>query len=247
MSTALTERSLRDLAVALPGATAVFRHHKLDFCCGGAVSLAEAAAARAADAGAIAAELAALDPGAPEGLPDTASGLTALIVTRYHDSHRRDLPELIRLARRVEAVHRGKPGTPAGLAEVLERMTAALTSHMAKEEAILFPLLAAGPGSAQAAMAAGPIARMRFEHDECGAELREISALTGALTLPDGACTTFRALYAGLERFEEELTTHIHIENNILFPMFEVPTFEVPTFETGEAASVCCSGMAAPG
>ena len=257
MSTALTERSLRDLAVALPGATAVFRHHKLDFCCGGAVSLAEAAAARAADAGAIAAELAALDAGVPGDLPDTPAGLTALIVTRYHDNHRRDLPELIRLARRVEAVHRGKPGTPAGLAEMLERLTADLTAHMTKEEAILFPLLAAGPGTPQAAMAAGPIARMRFEHDECGAELAEIARLTGDLTLPDGACTTFRALYAGLERFADELTTHIHIENNILFPMFEfpmlelpmleLPMLELPMLETGEAASGCCSGMAARG
>ena len=216
----LLARPLGELAAALPGATTVFRRHRLDFCCGGAASLAEAAEGRALDAEAIAAELAALDPAAAAPTPDTADALIALILARYHAGHRRDLPELIRLARRVEAVHRGKPGTPAGLAALLERMQAALESHMMKEEAILFPLLRAGPGTPQAAMATAPIARMQDEHDEHGAELRAIAALTGDLSLPEGACTTFRALYAGLGRFQDELITHIHLENNVLFPAF---------------------------
>ncbi|MDE2005041.1 MAG: iron-sulfur cluster repair di-iron protein [Rhodospirillales bacterium] len=234
MSVPMTERSLGELAVAIPGATALFRRHKLDFCCGGGASLAEAAASRALDPGQLQAELAALPSGAPD-LPETPDALVALIVSRYHDAHRRDLPELIKLARKVEAVHRGKPGTPAGVADVLTRMEAELLSHMAKEEMILFPVLAAGADGPGAAMAAGPIARMRAEHDECGEDLREIARLTAELALPEGACTTFRALYAGLARFEEELTTHIHIENNILFPMFE----------SGAAPGFVCPGMGA--
>ncbi|MDE2581063.1 MAG: iron-sulfur cluster repair protein YtfE [Rhodospirillales bacterium] len=218
----LVARPVGELAAALPGATAVFRRHKLDFCCGGAATLAEAAAGRGLDPAAIAAELAALDPALPDATPSTAEGLIDLILARYHAVHRRDLPELVKLARRVEAVHRGKPGTPEGLAAVLERMQAELESHMAKEEAILFPLLRAGPDSPMASMAAAPIARMRFEHDEHGAELRQIAVLTGELTLPEGACGTFRALYANLARFQDDLTTHIHLENNVLFPLFAI-------------------------
>ncbi len=218
---ALPSQTLRALAVSLPGATAVFRRHKLDFCCGGAVSLAEAASGRALDAGAIAAELAALTPADAPTLPADPAGLIERIVTRYHAAHRRDLPELIRLARRVEAVHRGLPGTPAGLADIVTTIQAELVPHMAKEELVLFPLLAAGPADPRAALAAGPIARMRAEHDACGASLAEAARLTDDLTLPAHACTTFRALYAGLERFRDELTEHIHIENNILFPLFE--------------------------
>jgi regulator of cell morphogenesis and NO signaling len=45
--------------------------------------------------------------------------------------------------------------------------------------------------------------------------------LTGDLTLPAEACNTWRALYAGLGKFRDDLTEHIHIENNILFPKFE--------------------------
>jgi regulator of cell morphogenesis and NO signaling len=34
---------------------------------------------------------------------------------------------------------------------------------------------------------------------------------------PAEACTTWRALYLALQQFEEELMTHIHLENNVLF------------------------------
>jgi regulator of cell morphogenesis and NO signaling len=41
---------------------------------------------------------------------------------------------------------------------------------------------------------------------------------TRGYTLPEGACPTYAALYHGLEEFEHDLHTHVHLENNILFP-----------------------------
>ena len=46
----------------------------------------------------------------------------------------------------------------------------------------------------------------------------QIRKATGNYALPDDACPTFRALYEELERMEEDLHQHIHLENNILFP-----------------------------
>ena len=37
---------------------------------------------------------------------------------------------------------------------------------------------------------------------------------------PRAACTTWRALYAGLRTFRQDLMAHIHTENNILFERF---------------------------
>ena len=61
---------------------------------------------------------------------------------------------------------------------------------------------------------------MRAEHDEHGAALQRLYELTNDITLPRGACTTWHALYAGLKAFRDDLVTHIHIENNILFERF---------------------------
>jgi regulator of cell morphogenesis and NO signaling len=63
------------------------------------------------------------------------------ILERYHAVHREQLPELIRMARRVEAVHRDHPLVPTGLADLLEEAEQDLLSHMMKEENILFPML----------------------------------------------------------------------------------------------------------
>ena len=51
------EQAIGQIAVELPGSTAVFRRLKLDFCCGGQISLREAAAQKSLDVDAILAEL----------------------------------------------------------------------------------------------------------------------------------------------------------------------------------------------
>jgi regulator of cell morphogenesis and NO signaling len=209
-------RSVADIAASLPGATAVFRRHKLDFCCGGKAALSDAAAVRGADLSTVIAELSALVQAAAEAPSDT-DALIELIETRYHATHRRELPELVRLARRVEAVHGDLPHAPVGLAAVLEALAAELESHMQKEEQVLFPLMRRGGHP----MIAHPIDAMRHEHDDAGELLARVEALTGGGVPPEGACNTWRALYVGTRKFADDLMEHIHLENNVLFPRFE--------------------------
>ncbi len=212
----LAMRSLGDIAASLPGSTVIFRRHKLDFCCGGAQSLEQASRKKGLDPASIASELTQLTP-QPSSIPDSVEDLVGYLIERYHTVHRRELPELCNLAIRVERVHADHPAVPRGLSDFLARMQDALESHMQKEEQVLFPLMLAGGNP----MIVHPIGMMRHEHDEHGEELRTLAALTNDLTLPEGACNTWRALYAGLVKLTEDLTEHIHIENNILFPRFE--------------------------
>jgi len=211
------DRTLADIATTLPGATAVFRSEKLDFCCGGGALLRAAAAAKRSDLGVVVAKLESLAATAPPAdAPQSADALITLIETRYHQAHRRELPELIRLARRVEAVHRGVASAPIGLADRLAQIVAELEIHMEKEEQFLFSLMRQGGHPT----IGRPIGRMMAEHDDHGAHLRAIEALTNDFTPPDEACTTWRALYVGTRKFADDLVEHIHIENNQLFPQF---------------------------
>ncbi len=139
------------------------------------------------------------------------------IVERYHDVHRRDLPELVRLARRVEAVHRDHSLAPSGLADALEAILENLLDHMTKEERILFPAIRNG----FAGSLVGPIAVMRHEHDHHGEEVRAMEALAHDFKPPEDACNSWRALYAGLDKFTRDLVEHIYLENDVLFPGFE--------------------------
>jgi regulator of cell morphogenesis and NO signaling len=97
---------------------------------------------------------------------------------------------------------------------------------MHKEEQVLFPLIKRLEGARRTDGVDGtsfrgiefPIQRMMAEHDDAGEALRGIRSLTTALQPPVDACPSFRALYQGLEEFEQDLHHHIHLENNILFP-----------------------------
>ncbi|MCB1313956.1 MAG: hemerythrin domain-containing protein [Sedimentitalea sp.] len=146
-----------------------------------------------------------------------AADLTRHIETRYHARHREQLPPLAEMAQRVETVHRGTDGVPEGLSALLRRMIGEMEVHMKKEELILFPAIRKGgaPGIAN------PIRVMRADHDDHAAEVAEIRRLTGGLILPQGACGTWTALYAGLEAFIADLEAHMRLENDVLFPQFE--------------------------
>lgn len=139
--------------------------------------------------------------------------LSVHVLGHYHAAHRQQLPELIRLARLVEQAHDGHMDCPHGLTDELCALSQELESHMRKEEDVLFPLVSQGLG----ATASAPIVVLRSEHEQQGAALRRLAQLTHDMTAPRSACETWRALYAGLRTFREDLIAHIHIENNIMF------------------------------
>lgn len=218
----LNAMTLGEIAAKIPGATAVFRRYDLDFCCAGSQNIGDALARKGLDQKIVigeletVAELSAEGSGATPGLPDMTMDDAALIdhiIARFHDIHRQQFPELIRLSSRVEQVHAGNPLCPKGLGAYLTAMFADLSMHMEKEENILFPMFRDGDRD----LAAGPISVMESEHEDHGRALMTIRDLTHGGKLPDHACNTWRALHQGLKQLEEDLMQHIHLENNILF------------------------------
>jgi regulator of cell morphogenesis and NO signaling len=59
---------------------------------------------------------------------------------------------------------------------------------------------------------------MEEEHETEGDRFRMISELSNNYTPPSDACQTYKVAFAMLQEFEADLHTHIHLENNILFP-----------------------------
>ncbi len=214
----LRSRTVGDIAATVPGATSIFRRLKLDFCCGGDVPLEQAARQRGVDIADLEQAFAKLaESGAAAPVSRETVDLIDHILTRFHETHRRELPELVKLARKVEAVHAEHPQVPHGLADTLQQMLGELEVHMKKEELILFP--------AMRQRAEGhldtPIAQMRHDHDDHGEHVRRIGSLTDNFTPPPGACRSWHALYTGAAKLADDLVEHIHLENNVLFPRYE--------------------------
>jgi len=209
--------TLASIATSHPGASRVFQRHHLDFCCGGDRSLRDACAERGLDADAVAAEVDREPAGAGDESGWDEKALPLLIdhiLQRYHEPLRKELPRLRDLARKVESVHAGHARCPHGLADQLDTVIAEVEEHLAKEEQILFPMIRNGMGS-QAGM---PVSVMISEHDRHGENLALLRERTGGFAAPDDACTSWQALYLGLEQLELDLMQHIHLENAVLFP-----------------------------
>ena len=133
------------------------------------------------------------------------------ILPRYHDTHRRQLEELVPLAEKVAGVHAGK--FPAEVVSLLHTIQNELLSHMMKEERILFPMLKQGAGRA----AAMPVRMMMHEHTEHEAALERLLEVTGNLQAPANACRSWQHLYSLAQELVDDLRDHIDLEDNILF------------------------------
>ena len=212
-------QKIGEIAVAIPGATQLFREYDLDFCCGGSVELSVAAEKKGVNLAELENRLAQLQQAdvkeeSTDWTQASYEDFTAYLVSRFHDGHRAQLPELIELAEKVERVHADRDDRPAGLTAELQAIYDELRQHMMKEEQILFPMIRAG----NYAMACMPIRVMEMEHDGMGEQLEVLKSITNNVTHPEDACSSWRALYSGVAAFMEELILHTHMENNILFP-----------------------------
>jgi regulator of cell morphogenesis and NO signaling len=162
---------------------------------------------------------------------DWRSEPLADLITHIQNTHHRFTREqIVRLSASLEKVcgvhgstHPELPllrGIFAGLAEEL-------TTHLMKEEMMLFPYIirmeeavtAGEPvlpppfGSVQ-----NPVAMMIHEHDGAGEALSEMRRVSNGYTLPADSCSGLKALNQSLANFEADLHRHISLENEILFP-----------------------------
>lgn len=217
MSTLSLDQTVRRIAGELPGAAQIFREQGINFCCAGDVALEAAATQAGVSANALLGQLQALEAEASREAPDATPALIAHILTRYHETHRRELEWLIGMAVKVERVHGDHPQAPRGLSDALLAMREDLDAHMMKEERILFPAMERPDHPDVTA----PILRMRDDHDEAAELLEAIEHATNGLALPEGACGSWTALYTGLRKFCDDLVMHMYLENNVLFPRFE--------------------------
>ncbi len=137
------------------------------------------------------------------------------ILDDYHAPLYRELDLLVLLAHKLVDVHGAEhPDVLPELAAIVQDLADELRLHMSKEENVLFPWIKSGQGRT----AQGPIRVMLMEHEDAGAQLERLHALTNGFTPPPHACVTWVALYVRLEDFDRELREHIHLENHVLFP-----------------------------
>lgn len=208
----------------------IFKKYGIDFCCGGGQSIAKACAKKNIDLATLETEL--LQAGEPDGKSYNYKqwGLDILadhIVEVHHAYAEENIPLLLQYTHKVARVHGHHCPEVSAIKDLFQKVASELAPHLKKEELILFPFikkLARAKKDNQIlskphfGTVENPIRMMETEHEDSGELLGKIAVLSNNYTPPENACNTFRAMYAKLEEFEQDLHLHIHLENNILFP-----------------------------
>ena len=229
-------QTVREVALNVPAATRVFEQFGIDYCCGGNSSLENACGAakvpvqKVLDSLSSAAQFTEIRQGVPAESDWKAVPLADRIAHINNTHHKYTREEIVRLGPLFEKVCRVHGANHAELMKMrddFQALAQELTTHMMKEERVLFPfiermeeaLIAGDPViPAPFGTVNNPISMMMHEHDTAGNLLRSMRALSADYEPPEGACFSYRTLYSALQEFERDLHQHIHLENNILFP-----------------------------
>ncbi len=223
-SPATPQRSLGALVTEQPGRAQLFEQLRLDYCCGGARTLAEACAERGLDLGAVCASLRSLDAaGDRDDVESTdwrTRGVRELcehIVAVHHDGLRDAFGMIDRLLGTVVRVHGAGEPRLHDVRRLVDGMRSDLESHMASEESELFPACLAWEQT-RAPVDESLLAVHEHEHDALGDALAELRDVCHDYDRTAALCNTHRALLDALEALEHDLHRHVHEENNILLP-----------------------------
>ena len=226
----LKEKTVADYVSENIKTAHVFKKYGIDFCCGGGVSVKEACNKKNVDYEKLNEELDAIGKDVTRATDYNNWKLDFLIdhiVNIHHGYVLESIPIATQYAEKVARVHGQNYPELVEVNELFKIVAEELLDHMQKEERILFPYIKAmttaekTKGSLQAPpfeTVENPIRMMEMEHESAGDIFKKIATLTNNYTPPMGACNTFRAMYAKLEEFEQDLHQHVHLENNILFP-----------------------------
>ena len=226
-------KTIRDIALEAPATTRVFEEFKIDYCCGGRRSIEDVCASSGIDQQllmerietAIINSSSQTDLAHPED--KSLSDLIGYILDKHHVFTTQEIARLTPLMAKVADRHGQLHTELIELKVLFTSLADSLRPHMRKEEVVLFPYILQLESAASAGLSAppahfgtveNPVRMLMSEHDTDGDRLRQMRELTNDYTLPEGACPSFTALYAGLEDLERDLHRHIHLENNVLFP-----------------------------
>lgn len=225
------ETTIRDIVADDFRAAAVFQQFGIDFCCQGNRTVGDACRTGAASAEDVLRSVREATTGYPAGAPRfnawDLGTLVAFVVANHHVYVRQAMPPLLTHTEKLARVRGARHPELLEVARLFAGVAVEMTSHMEKEEHILFPYiieLAAARRDNGAAPCApfgtvrNPIRMMEAEHESAGTAMARIRELTSGYRVPANGCATYEVCLRALDAFEADLHQHVHLENNILFP-----------------------------
>lgn len=143
--------------------------------------------------------------------------LLEIILRGYDAGHLAKLPEIHRLARKIEAVHRANPDVPKGITLAVKTLEHTLTDHIEREDVYVLKRMEHD----QPPNPDTPIAQMNEEHSIIQQQLKKLREMTRNYRAPESACRSWLRFYQELKALDFRLSEQIYLERDVLFPRFQ--------------------------
>lgn len=221
-------KTVAEIAVEMPRSIPYFEERGIDYCCGGKKSLQEAcskAGLPVEEAVAALEKIAQKEGGTETTQWSSLDQLIQHLLDTHHAFTREQLALVSKLGSKVQMVHGNHYPELAAINRLFGEMAEELLHYLLKEEQVAFSVLRSLEGKGEGVpfpyemFRNGPQQVLLGDHEATGEQLRDLRRLTKDYTAPPDACVTFRAFYQGMAELEADLHQHIHLENNVLFPL----------------------------
>lgn len=224
-------KSIGEIVAADFRTARIFENYGIDFCCGGKVALGTVCAEKGLDLTAITRELEAIQSEPAERSKNYSSWalpfLADYIVNTHHAYLKENDEQIAAYAQKIAGVHGAHHPEVIRIATIFDKIASDMVAHLKEEEEVFFPAIK----RVDAARISGntpdekdretirvSLDRLYREHEEIGDAVHTIRHLSNDYAIPGDVCNTFMVTYQKLKEFEDDLHTHVHLENNILFP-----------------------------
>src|SRR5205823_6241804 len=139
-------QTVEEIAREYPATVAVFEAFGIDYCCGGNRPLEAACAKQNVSLNLILSHLSSALVARPaenehHWMTSTLSEFSDYIVDQHHTYAKKELPRLAALASKVESRHGHSHPEMHKIRELVEVLNSEVSTHMLKEEQVLFPRL----------------------------------------------------------------------------------------------------------
>jgi len=214
-----------DIVSKFPRTADVFHQYNIDYCCGGHRTLNDVCKEQSFNVDDVINTLNKHYQSSTSTSTDWNKApyrdLIDQILQAHHAFLNQNLPIISEQVKTILRVHGQNHPELMKVYQLFHTLKADMDMHLIKEETTQYPAIEKYLESNQTSdldNAIQVIDELEDEHEDVGSILKTLRSITNGFNAPDDACETFINTYKNLETLEKNTFTHIHLENNILFP-----------------------------
>ena len=224
------EKTVAEVVTENMGADHVFSKYKIDFCCGGHITLESACKESGIEFKNLKKEIEEITTLITSDYRFSEMNVVSLIdhVQSVHHKYFKDtIPFVLQLAVKVSEVHWQDHSEVVVINNLFNKVVTELIEQIAIEENILFPIVkrfnlhenAKGKlNLTELETLNRAIQNIKNAQNIEAETFKNIEKVADNYKSPEGVCNTYKLLYESLQTFELELHKYIHFEINVLFP-----------------------------